>query len=100
MTHLSQFNNCYTREHWILLKRVLKYLNTTKDVGIVYFQNDQLEGFSDADWVGNLDRRCFRGFVFKLSGADISWRCKKQRTVALSTTEAEYMAYMTLYNYL
>jgi hypothetical protein len=33
----------------LLLKRVLKYLNTTKDVGILYFQNDdQLEGFSDA----------------------------------------------------
>jgi hypothetical protein len=76
----------------LLLKRVLKYLNTTKDVGIVYFQNDdQLEGFSDADWGGNLDRRSFSGFVFKLSGAAIHWRCKKQRTIALSTTEAEYM---------
>jgi uncharacterized lipoprotein YmbA len=77
----------------MLLKRVLKYLNTTKDVGIIYSQNnDQLEGFSDADWAGNLDRKSFSGFVFKLSGAAISWRCNKQRTVALSTTEAEHMA--------
>ena len=70
MTYLSQFNTCFTKERWVLLRRVLKYLNTTKDVGIVYSQNnDQLEGFSDADWGGNLDRR---------SGAAISWRCKKK----------------------
>jgi hypothetical protein len=93
MTYLSQFNTCFTREHWVLLKRVLKYLNTTKDVCIVYSQsNDQLEGFSDADCGGNLERKSFSGFVFKLSGAAISWRCKKQRTVDLSTTEVDYMA--------
>jgi hypothetical protein len=43
MTYLSQFNTCFTREHWGLLKKILKYLNTTRDVGIVYSQNnDQL----------------------------------------------------------
>jgi hypothetical protein len=49
--------------------------------------------FVDADW-GNCteDRRSCTGFIFLLNGSPVSWDTKKQRTVALSTTEAEYMA--------
>lgn len=47
----------------------------------------------DADWAEcPMDRKSYTGFVFKLSGAAISWESRKQRTVALSSTEAEYMA--------
>jgi hypothetical protein len=50
-------------------------------------------GSADADWAGDVgDRRSTTGFVFKLAGAPISWTSKKQATVSLSTTEAEYMA--------
>lgn len=50
-----------------------------------------LEGY--ADWAGcPVDQRSYTGFVFKLSGAVISWKFRKQRTVALSSIEAEYMA--------
>lgn len=49
--------------------------------------------FFDADWAScNIDRRSYTGYCFKLSGSVISYESRKQRTVALSSTEAEYMA--------
>jgi len=54
---------------------------------------DLIIGYSDADWGGcQHDRRSYTGYVFLMCGAAISWRSLKQRTVALSSTEAEYMA--------
>jgi hypothetical protein len=59
--------------------------------------NDDAEpvliGYSDADWGNSLDdRRSTTGYVFKLAQGAISWRSKRQSTVAQSSTEAEYMA--------
>ena len=52
-----------------------------------------IHGFVDADWAGDLDRRISTsGYVFNLFGGEISWMSKRQAVVALSTTEAEYMA--------
>ncbi|GBP23594.1 Retrovirus-related Pol polyprotein from transposon TNT 1-94 [Eumeta japonica] len=52
-----------------------------------------LEGFVDADWGANtIDRRSYTGVCFTLSGCVISWETRKQKTVALSSSEAEYMA--------
>lgn len=53
---------------------------------------ESLKGYVDSDW-GNCinDRRSYTGFVFFLSHAPITWESRKQRTVALSSTEAEYM---------
>lgn len=51
------------------------------------------EGFSDADWGNDAEtRRSITGYVFQCAGGSVSWSCKKQPTVALSTMEAEYMA--------
>lgn len=50
-------------------------------------------GYIDSDYAGNLDRRrSITGYVFALSDTAISWKATLQSTVALSTTEAEYMA--------
>ena len=52
-----------------------------------------LVGYSDADWAGDLEtRRSTTGYLFQLGGGAISWNSKRQSSVALSTTEAEYMA--------
>ena len=71
----------------------------TTDHAIYYQGRDgpngvlNVHGFVDADWARDLDqRRSTSGYVFSLFGGAISWMSKKQDVVALSTTEAEYMA--------
>nr|CAH7744961.1 unnamed protein product [Callosobruchus chinensis] len=87
------FNNCYTKEHWTAANRVLRYLKGTIDYSIVYKHDElSLRGFVDVDWANCPDdRHSFTGFSFVLSSGPITWESKKQATVALSTTEAEYM---------
>lgn len=73
----------------------MRYLKGTMGLHLKFNGKDKLpiEGFSDADWGGCLDcRKSTTGYVFKPAGASMSWNSKKQPTVALSTTEAEYMA--------
>ena len=92
---VSQFCENPTQQHWIAVKRIFRYLQGTMDYGLYYRKTgeEDLVGYSDADWAGNLDnRRSTTGYAFLLHGACISWRSTRQRTVALSTTEAEYMA--------
>ncbi|CAH2103269.1 unnamed protein product [Euphydryas editha] len=96
--YLSQFNNSYNETHWKHAKRVLKYLKKTKNYGLVFSKDENLsnihvEGFVDADWGSDIiDRKSFSGFCFKLSNSLISYECRKQRCVALSSTEAEYIS--------
>ena len=92
---LSQFAADPCPTHWQALKRVLRYLQATPTHGIRFSGSGdgELIGYSDADWAGDIEtRRSTSGYVFVLNGGCISWRSKKQRTVALSSTEAEYMA--------
>ena len=82
-------------QHWKAVKRILRYLQGTLDLGLKLGgrnANPSLKGYSDSDWGGSLDdRKSTTGFVFDFSGP-ISWQSKRQPTVALSSTEAEYMA--------
>ncbi|GBP75030.1 Retrovirus-related Pol polyprotein from transposon TNT 1-94 [Eumeta japonica] len=58
-----------------------------------YLKHALAKGFVDADWGTNtIDRRSYTGVCFTLSGCVISWETRKQKTVALSSSEAEYMA--------
>ena len=70
----------------------------TIDFGIEY-TNDfdvELTGFSDSDWVGDLDdMKSTTGYAFSIGSGIVSWRSKKQPTVSLSSTEAEYKALCT-----
>jgi len=69
-------------------------INNNTDSSIETFDKTlRLYGFSDASWGNDVDtRKSTTGYVFFLSDGVISWGSKKQSTVALSTTEAEYMA--------
>ena len=83
-------------EHWKGVKRVLRYVRGTLDIGLVYYGNDTstvLTGYSDADWAGDLlTRRSTTGYVFQIQGSTVRWCSKRQACVARSTTEAEYIA--------
>lgn len=94
VSRLAQYSNAPTKDHWVASKRVLRYLSGTKDLGLKYCHtgNNPIVGFADADWGSNLlDRRSFTGYCFMMAGSVISWKSQKQRTVALSSTEAEYI---------
>ncbi|KXJ78520.1 hypothetical protein RP20_CCG004375 [Aedes albopictus] len=81
--------------HWTAAKRILRYLQGTKSLGLVFRKESDaaFEGFSDADWGNDPDsRRSVTGYLFQFGGGSVSWSSRKQPTVALSTMEAEYMA--------
>ena len=95
VSNVAKFSANPTKRHWTGVKRILRYLKSTSDLGLHFTSNDvdDLVGYSDSDWAGDLDdRKSTSGYLFKLCGAPISWRSKKQTSVALSTAEAEYIA--------
>ncbi|CAK9827496.1 Retrovirus-related Pol polyprotein from transposon TNT 1-94 [Anthophora retusa] len=91
---LAQFNDCNGEAHWVAAKRVLRYLKGTINYSINYRKSDDcLQIYVDADWGRcKMDRRSYTGYVTTLSNGPISWKSTKQRAVALSSTEAEYVA--------
>jgi hypothetical protein len=82
-------------EHWMAVKRIFRYLQRTLQMKLQFgaTPSNEVLGYCDADWGGDLeDRRSTTRFVFMIGGGAISWSSKRQPTIALSTTEAEYMA--------
>ena len=93
---LSQFNICHSEEHYKYLKRVLRYLKATPDLGLVFDKEEKfLVGFVDSSFGKSHDGKSTSGFVFKMMGGAVAWASRKQTCVADSSTEAEYVA-MTL----
>lgn len=81
--------------HWKAAKQVLRYLKGTVNFGLLYtdVSDVQLAGYSDSDWTGNLDdRKSTSRYAFNIGSGVISCSSKKQLTVSLSSTEAEYKA--------
>ena len=93
---LSRFQNCASTELWNCIKRVMRYIKHTLDVKLTYCKNVNsvlIRGYVDADWGGSLlDRKSTTGFCFQIYGNTVAWSTKKQMCVALSSTEAEYIA--------
>ena len=95
---LPQFLTNPTKEQCIEGKHVLYYLKGTLDYKLCYRKCDDgltLIGYSDADWASSTDdRHCISGYCFSLNrtGPLISWKSRKQPTVAVSSCEAEYIA--------
>ncbi|GBP12712.1 Retrovirus-related Pol polyprotein from transposon TNT 1-94 [Eumeta japonica] len=93
---VSRFLNCYDESHWTAVKKILKYLKDTVNYGLCYItssKSSELIGFSDADYANDVTtRRSTTGYIFIKNGAAVTWSSQRQHTVALSTTEAEFMA--------
>lgn len=94
---LSQFQTCATEKHWKGIKRILRYLQGTTHWGLWYRGNSDypLVLYADADFANVPGRKSVSGFVIEMFGDVILWGTRKQTTVALSTTEAEFIALAT-----
>jgi len=79
--------------HWIGAKNLLRYLHGTITHGFRYTAGDvRLLGYTDVDWAGSVvDCKSTFGCCFSLGSASISWMSRKQKSIALSTAEAEYI---------
>jgi hypothetical protein len=92
---LSQYMVEPRRVHLIATKHVMRYLKGTIDYGLRYASDREisLQGFTDSDWAGSVaDWKSTYGCCFSMGSTMISWFSRKQTSVALSTTEAEYIA--------
>lgn len=98
VSKLSQYFTKPTEQHFGTVKHVLRYLRGTSDKKLCYRKCDGnlgIQAYSDANWAGDVnDRRSTTGYCLSLTkdGTLVSWKTKKQPTVALSTCEAEYIA--------
>jgi hypothetical protein len=82
------------KEHWKAVQWIFRYLCGTSNACLQFGKSKiGLLGYVDSDYAGDLDkRRSLTGYVFTIGGCAVSWKASLQATVALSTTEAEYMA--------
>ncbi|GAA5877388.1 hypothetical protein JCM3774_003583 [Rhodotorula dairenensis] len=108
VAYASRFAACPAERHWSLLKRICRFLRYTVSLALVYsapehpadagFRPEQLRGYTDADHAADREtRRSVGGYVFVVgdpldASTAISWASRRQRSVAISSTESEYMA--------
>ena len=105
VTRLSQFLTKPTKKHFDTIKHVFQYLKGIRDIKLSfpYSQQQQqqpnasnaliLEGFTDSDFAGCPNtHHSTSGYIFKLANYAISWRSRKEKSVATSIPKAEYMA--------
>ncbi|XP_070035704.1 secreted RxLR effector protein 161-like [Nicotiana tomentosiformis] len=91
----ARFQSAPKESHLYAVKRIIRYLIGTSKLGLWYDRsnNFSLKGFSNADFAGDkIDRKSTSGTCQLLGNALVSRHSKKQNCVALSTTEAEYLA--------
>jgi hypothetical protein len=99
---VSKFAQTPGQAHWVAVKRILRYIKGTVNRPLVFRSKGALVNnnkelnvsvFTDADWAGDVDdRRSTSGHVVRIGSSSVIWSTKKQKTVSLSSAEAEYMA--------
>lgn len=92
---ICRFMSNPNREHWDAVRWVLRYIKGTQNYKLVYTRDAsfKVKGFCDSDFAADLaKRRSITGFIFTVGGNVVSWKSSLQHAVALSTTEAEYVA--------
>ncbi|GAA5861420.1 hypothetical protein JCM5353_003799, partial [Sporobolomyces roseus] len=104
LSFAARFASCPAQRHWSTLKHICRYLSGTSSLGLRYspshspFSPDMLTGWSDADHGADKDtRRSVSGYVFgfgddSMRSTAISWLSRRQKSVAISSSESEYMA--------
>jgi hypothetical protein len=81
--------------HLKVVKRILRYVKGTEDLGLLYQKTNifELAGYVDIDWFGDIDdRKSTSGYAFYMGGTAFTWLSKKHPIVTLSTYEAKYVA--------
>ena len=92
---LGRYQSNPGMDHWRVAKKVLRYLQGTKDYTLMYRQTDNLDlvGYFDADFAGCVDyRKSTSGYIFIMVGGVVSWRSVKQTLTATSTMETEFVS--------
>ncbi|CAL8132337.1 unnamed protein product [Prunus armeniaca] len=90
---VSQFMHSPSKDHMNAVLRILRYLKSALGKGLMFSKHGHLniDGYSDADWTGNVtDRKSTSGYFTFVRGNLVTWRSKKQNVVALSSPEAEF----------
>lgn len=96
---LAQFMQTPRQDHWLAALRVVKYLKSDPDQGILLRSNAnfQILGWCDSDWGScPLTRRSVTGYFVQIGASPVSWKIRKQKTVSRSSAEAEYRALAVL----
>ncbi|XP_055843722.1 uncharacterized protein LOC129910383 [Episyrphus balteatus] len=95
VSFMGRYQQNPSEVHWQHLKRIVRYLQGTKSLKLNFnsTQDPPVIGYADADWASDIvDRKSVSGYVFQVYGSSVSWCSKKQTTVAISSSEAEYVA--------
>jgi hypothetical protein len=91
---LGRFQTNPGLKHWEAIKKVMCYLQETKNIMLTYRKSIELKfvGYADADFAGGDLRKSTSGYIFTLAGGAISWKSSKQTIIASSTMQAEFLS--------
>jgi hypothetical protein len=95
VTKLAQFAANPSQEHLNRALYICRYLIGTADYALIYDGNSDggLIAYADSDWASDPNtRKSTTGYLVKLAGGVFSWNSRAQKSIALSSTEAEYMS--------
>jgi hypothetical protein len=95
VSSVARFSHNPGKTHWRAVLMILRYLKGTSRMRLKLGGNKkypELKAYVDSDWAGDKSRKSRTGFVVFLSGSPIIWSSKLQKCIALSSTEAEYVA--------
>lgn len=90
---VSQFMHNPSKDHMDAVIRIMRYLKSSPGKGLMFTKNNhvQVEGYTDADWAGDItNRKSTSGYFTFVGGNLVTWKSKKQKVVALSSAEAEF----------
>ncbi|KAL0352220.1 UNVERIFIED_CONTAM: Secreted RxLR effector protein [Sesamum calycinum] len=92
---LGRYQSNPRLDHWRAAKKVMRYLQGTKDYMLIYGRTENLEvvGYSDSDFAGCVDsRKSTSGYIFMIANGAVSWKSAKQTLITTSTIEAEFVS--------